>query len=470
MAPIDLTADVKAEKTEILRNRKILIVDDDFFFRTTLEKSLLNLCIHAICAESAKHAQQLICLQKFDLVLSDIQMPGMSGFELITWIQSKYEIPIVLMSGFTDLLEKIGSMSLDVTGFLEKPFSLESLVNIMECCFQRSPKCHSGENLDSSFGRIAIQDFISGSQSRFDIFVRISSFKYLKITNRGEVLPPEFIQRLIAKGTNYLYLKNIDLKNYMCINASLSNVVARSFNIVNAKKVNFIRHTSEILLQRFDNELMDKEDFKQGLTILENATRFLVNFESAFNILTSLNEHCEAVYIHSVGVSFYSTLIGKGLGWNSPLVAIRLALGGLLHDIGKKQVPAEVLERQPQDWTPKELEIYESHCRWGVEILSHMEFIPMDVIQIVSEHHENCAGTGFPLRLRKNKIHPLAKVVGLADNFCKLVLKNPHSKCFTPHEALERMMILYKNLYEDPTLDVLVKMCKFPGAGRTHRK
>ena len=52
--------------------------------------------------------------------------------------------------------------------------------------------------------------------------------------------------------------------------------------------------------------------------------------------------------------------------------------------------------------------------------------MPSDVIQMVQQHHENCAGTGYPMGFKRNRIHPLARLISLADEFCNLVLKNPN--------------------------------------------
>lgn len=94
--------------------------------------------------------------------------------------------------------------------------------------------------------------------------------------------------------------------------------------------------------------------------------------------------------------------------------------------------------------TPAEIEIYETHAAKGSEILSKVPGVPNDLIQIVLHHHERNQGTGFPNKLRKTKIHPLARVIAVADEFCDIVIKNSNSAGMSPKDAVVRLLTLQK--------------------------
>jgi len=71
-----------------------------------------------------------------------------------------------------------------------------------------------------------------------------------------------------------------------------------------------------------------------------------------------------------------------------------IRLGGMIHDIGKIYVPAEILNR-PGKLTPAEFEIIKSHPQVGYEIIKDVVF-PWPVAEMVSQHHERLDGSGYP--------------------------------------------------------------------------
>ena len=78
--------------------------------------------------------------------------------------------------------------------------------------------------------------------------------------------------------------------------------------------------------------------------------------------------------------------------------------------------------------------------------------------QVALEHHEDCTGKGFPQRLNKHRIHPLAKVVGVANQFCNFALKSPQSQGASASEALEQLQSMEHQL-DSAALQALEQLC-----------
>jgi len=140
-------------KTPKVEPRKILVVDDDYFFRSILEKSLAHRGYLPSCAEGGKQAQQMLSLDKFDLVISDIRMPGIDGTELLRWIKESGPLPVILMAECVEILETQGLAEIGADGFLEKPFKTEALLAAIEACFPPLKEKKVRETLISSFAR-----------------------------------------------------------------------------------------------------------------------------------------------------------------------------------------------------------------------------------------------------------------------------------------------------------------------------
>jgi HD-GYP domain-containing protein (c-di-GMP phosphodiesterase class II) len=95
----------------------------------------------------------------------------------------------------------------------------------------------------------------------------------------------------------------------------------------------------------------------------------------------------------------------------SSLRAIHVA--GIVHDIGKINVPLEILSK-PGKLTDVELELIKVHAERGYEILSPIEF-PWPIADIVRQHHERLDGSGYPLGLTGDEMLPEARIIAVAD-------------------------------------------------------
>jgi putative nucleotidyltransferase with HDIG domain len=117
------------------------------------------------------------------------------------------------------------------------------------------------------------------------------------------------------------------------------------------------------------------------------------------------------------------------------LKAIRL--GAYLHDVGKVNVPHELLNK-PGPLTRDEFEIVQNHPIWGVELLEDVEF-PWDIKAVIRWHHEKHDGTGYPDHLKGDEIPVSAQVVGIVDVYDALTTDRPYRKALTHEQALSDM-------------------------------
>ena len=102
----------------------ILVVDDDEAIRDTLYELLSE---HHLCqtAQSAEQALARLEVDRYDVVLTDISMPGLSGLELLGHVRQKYpETPVIIISGISDQEHAQGLIRLGAFEFLLKPFRL----------------------------------------------------------------------------------------------------------------------------------------------------------------------------------------------------------------------------------------------------------------------------------------------------------------------------------------------------------
>jgi putative nucleotidyltransferase with HDIG domain len=231
-------------------------------------------------------------------------------------------------------------------------------------------------------------------------------------------------------------------------------------HITNEKKVNFLKHTNEVILEQFFLNELNDDVFDIAKSAVETTVGVFLEMPDLGALLESLNSHSDQLYAHCVGVSFYSSMIARFMDWDNPRTLYKVSMGGLFHDIGKKELDKELLAKSRRNMSAQEVKLYQSHPTRGMEILSGIRSMPSDVLQIISHHHENCIGSGWPAGLRKNHIHPLARVVSVADEFCHLVLKTPESDPVPVPEALEKLCAVRHQEFDPIVLDALLKMFK----------
>ncbi|MBW7905326.1 MAG: HD-GYP domain-containing protein [Phycisphaerae bacterium] len=135
-------------------------------------------------------------------------------------------------------------------------------------------------------------------------------------------------------------------------------------------------------------------------------------------------------------VCAYAVRIGRGLGLGA--AALRsLALGALLHDVGKIGVPDAILLK-PDKLSDEEWRRMREHPELGARILNSAPFLH-DAVQVVRFHHERFDRKGYPCGLAGNQIPLAARIFAVADVYDALTTKRPYRESLSRAEALRQI-------------------------------
>jgi len=117
---------------------RILAVDDQRYFRELVEGLLAEEGFEAQTAASGEEALRLLDQSHFDIVLTDLVMPGMDGSELVHRVKERDpDQPIVVVTGVVDVKTAVDAMKLGATDYLLKPFDRTTLANTLENILQQ---------------------------------------------------------------------------------------------------------------------------------------------------------------------------------------------------------------------------------------------------------------------------------------------------------------------------------------------
>jgi DNA-binding NtrC family response regulator len=154
---------------------QILVVDDDRAMREMLASLFKERGLWVEEAASASAALELVAERDFDVVLSDIRMPGMSGIELVGKLHRlRASTPVVLMTAFGTIDSAVEAMRAGAFDYITKPFEPDAVIFVVERALERSALARENESL-----RRAVQttgelgDLIGTSASMRDIIALI---------------------------------------------------------------------------------------------------------------------------------------------------------------------------------------------------------------------------------------------------------------------------------------------------------
>lgn len=142
-------------------------------------------------------------------------------------------------------------------------------------------------------------------------------------------------------------------------------------------------------------------------------------------------------YTHSINVSMLSMLIGKWMQYDEHQIK-HLVEAGLLHDIGKSKIDPYILNK-PGKLSQVEFDEIKKHPVLGYRMVSEMKDVSPEVCKGVLMHHEREDGSGYPMGLTGDQIHPIAKVLGVADIFDAMTSNRVYKLMESPFQAFELM-------------------------------
>lgn len=133
-----------------------------------------------------------------------------------------------------------------------------------------------------------------------------------------------------------------------------------------------------------------------------------------------------------------------------------IRMAGLIHDLGKIQIPAEILSK-PGRLTQIEFELIKSHSQIGSNILRDIEF-PWPLSDIILQHHERIDGSGYPRGLKGDDILIEAKIIAIADVVEAMMTHRPYRAALGLKIALDEIEKNKGNHFDPETADICIKL------------
>lgn len=160
--------------------------------------------------------------------------------------------------------------------------------------------------------------------------------------------------------------------------------------------------------------------------------------QNALLPLAGLKQHDSYTFEHSVSVCALMVAFSRGL--ELPRETIReIALGALLHDVGKARVPEAILNK-PARLTEAEFTQMKNHVVQSIILLQHTEGVSPTALQVAGQHHERYDGSGYPNGLQGDGISLYGQMAAIVDVYDAISSDRVYHKGMPPSEALKKLL------------------------------
>jgi diguanylate cyclase (GGDEF)-like protein/PAS domain S-box-containing protein/putative nucleotidyltransferase with HDIG domain len=162
-------------------------------------------------------------------------------------------------------------------------------------------------------------------------------------------------------------------------------------------------------------------------------------------------------YGHSKRVAAIAESLGRAIGLHGDELA-ELVAAAFLHDIGKVGV-ADVILTKPGKPEKEEWEAIKKHCAEGAKIIQHVKELA-SLAPYILHHHEWYNGTGYPDKLKGQKIPLAARIISVADAYDTMTAKRPYREAISPQEALKELERCSGTQFDPKLIEALRRISK----------
>ncbi|MDD5105230.1 MAG: response regulator [Desulfuromonadaceae bacterium] len=464
---------------------RILCVDDEPMNLSLLEAMLVPRGFELLMASNGPDALDNIERELVDVVLLDVMMPGMDGFEVCRRIKNdeRYRhIPVVMITAYAARENRIRGIEAGAEDFISKPFdSAEVLARIGMLLKVKAldDQLYSAYHNITSLTNFGEQLFTGFDPFHFDFMTSISDIVRQIIAVSPEMIEnperilvglgsesegytgylfgydagtlamtplPAFIvhhlNTLVAGGTGFVWLNQADLQEQhrellSILNehvTTVSNLICHQSSQITLCALNYGRRVT-----LYDAEVLNSV-VAQSL-FLKSLSHQVQETEDAFaytvHALARASEiNDEDTGNHILRVGEYSALLARQLGMPEQFVAL-IRHQSIMHDVGKIHLSPEILKK-PAPLTPEEFDLVKQHTTLGAAIIGDHVRLTL-ARSIALTHHERYDGSGYPFGLAGERIPIEGRILNLADQYDALRNKRCYKAAFN-HDTTFRIL------------------------------
>ncbi len=427
---------------------RVLVVDDEAADRLAMQKFLERGGFDVETSAGLEDAVARLKSGRYEVVVLDIYLQGATGFELLERLRADgAEREVILVTGHADVETVLRAMRQGVSDLLVKPITPERLCGAVQHAARM--KVLKDENRRY---RERIEDLlvrrtqeVREGESRLATIVGASLDGLLVSDREGRIL---FLNPAARRFLN----KGLHDRHGLPLPEVLDGQTAREVTVdspggpprtleARAAEISWARGKAILVMLRDVTDLRRAaEERAQAVERTLQAIR--ATAESLASVVEMRDPYTSG---HQRRVTMLACAIHEEMGLPAnDREGLRLA--GTIHDLGKLQVPTEILVK-PARLTDLEYRILQGHARAGYDILKNVDF-PWPVATMVLQHHERLDGSGYPDGVMGDAILVEARILGVADVVEAMASHRPYRPALGLEAALAEVSGKAGTLYD----------------------
>lgn len=245
------------------------------------------------------------------------------------------------------------------------------------------------------------------------------------LLSEGQILTKVIIDKLI--------MRNIDIEQYQNL-----IVPVLDEELLDLEKQEMLLQSTVSEIKEIFSKIREGNDAFQEvesnvLPVVEHLTK---NYDLS-TLMEGLQSKDDYTFRHNIGVSVLASMLAKWMKLSESEIRL-VSMGGLLHDIGKLEIPDEILHKRGP-LTRSEFEIVKKHPVWGYEILKKSGIYSEEICLMALEHHEREDGRGYPDGKTRDEISFYGKLIAIVDVFHAMTSDRVYRAGQPIHEVLQQL-------------------------------
>jgi len=312
---------------------------------------------------------------------------------------------------------------------------------------------------------ISLKALEVGHIYKYPIFYKNKDSIFTKLIDTNSKFSHSTEEIITSKKIKDVFVLIQDHKQYELDTQKYLSELIKNDNVSIVKKFEIVQDmTADAMNNLFHGEI-NTEKIQRVNVLLDDTIDLILHETSAVKAMLDVTSYDYYTYTHSVNVSLYALGFGAYLHLSKDKLHA-LGKAAILHDIGKKDIPNEIVNKNGR-LTNEEFSIMKNHPSNAVNILKALGEDNKLLQNIVEQHHEKLDGTGYPFGLKNNEINIYAQIVAISDIFDALTTKRSYKEALTSFEALE---IMKNEMSHELNKDLLKEFITFMSDHRVKKK
>jgi putative nucleotidyltransferase with HDIG domain len=482
-----------------MQKENILIIDDEESI-LNLSKDILSKSNYTVkTAADGINGLKLFEKEPFDLILTDIKMPGMDGLGVLKQIRANNkEIPVIVITGHGTLDVAVKALRLGAHGFILKPFTPAELRAAIADALEKTRLLAENIRMQALMPLFEVSKEIIGEVNAERLMRLIVNFAV------KEVRADKVFLALINERTEELEVREQYNLSPGFVSDFVKTYSAHIVLYMRENKKPFLIGPDMKHLDAFEG-IREAEDITCGICVPLAVRTHKIGFfcigrtqkgqpftPSEVELMSVLGDHAAAAIENArlykkLELSYLSTIITlsgvveakdfytdkhmKDIAEYSVEIARKMKLSekeiedirkaALLHDLGKVSVPDSILMKEGK-LSANEMEIIKKHPLTGAKMIEQIE--PLRYAKEIIKHHQECYdGSGYPDGLKGEEIPLGSRIVGVADAFGAMITDRPYRQALSIERAVLELKEYSGKQFDPVIVEIFISVLQDKG-------